>query len=808
MNFHFLKISWRHLLRDKVFGLINLTGLAVGIASVLLISMYVHSELSFDSFFQDSDRIYRIPLHRVYPDRTRDFASSAITLAPVLKENYPEVEAVTRLHRMYFRNELPVQVGDRVFLEPRVRFADQDFFHVFSHPFLHGSPSTALDAEDKVVLTASTAIKYFGKTDVLNEKIQVGGDSSLFLISGVIQDIPINSHIHFEVLGSIQSVPYLVAAIENNRWINPWLYTYVKLHEGTNVEAFEAQLGPLVDTYGAAYLSQTLGEDYVNAGHRFDYILQPIQSIHLHSKMDIEVEPTSDITYIYLLSVIALIILAISSINYINLSVARSPVRAKEVGIRKVVGVQRHALIAQFLTESVLFCMLSAVLAVGLVYVCLPYFNTLLHTSLSLAPLMKPAILAAVFLFILVVGMLSGFYPAIVIAAIQPSWILKGSFKSSKKGSFLRNGLTTLQFVISIVMISGSLLVHQQMSFFRNKNLGFEQENLLVLDQTNLLDNRHAAFREEVAKLPGVVSIGGANGLPGDFHGSNIYKAAQAGMSDLRAYVATFDDYVFETMAFRVLQGRSFDPAFNDSLSIIINEATARSIGLDDPIGARFRAASGNEDAPFFTIIGVVEDYHFYSLHDEIGPMVIFNGNQRFVPPKMAVRLRTSNLSKSIAAIQAKWEEMGQGELNYSFLDQELQAQYESDHATGWVFDVFTFIALVMCCIGLFGLTTFMAQQRAKEMCIRKVLGASTGSIIMTFSKEFLRLIGLACMVGMPVAYWVMDEWLSGFAYHVEISVALFLLTAFIMLFLLMITMSYQSFKLATVNPVESLRNE
>lgn len=600
----------------------------------------------------------------------------------------------------------------------------------------------------------------------------------------------------------------MVNALENNRWVNPWLYTYVKLRADADPAAFEAQLGPLVDTYGKAYLSQRLGNDYAASGHEFNYYLQPIQSIHLTSKLDNEVEPTSDITYVYLLSVIALIILIISSINYINLSVARSPIRAKEVGIRKVVGVQRGALIRQFLMESILFCCLSAVLALGIVYASLPYFNALLNTSLSLAPLLTPQILLIVFLFILAVGVLSGFYPALVIAAIQPSWILKGSFKSSKKGAWLRNGLTTLQFVISIVMISGSILVHQQMEFFQTKQLGFDQENVLVIDQANQLGPQQAAFREALKALPGVISVGGANELPGDFHGSNIYAAAQSDMSDLRAHVTTIDDYFIEAMQFQVVKGRGFSPEFNDSLSLVINEATARSIGLEDPIGTQFKASFGGDDAPFLTIVGVVEDYHFFSLHDEIGPVIMINGNQRFAPARLAVRLQHPNMSELIARIEAVWKEMGEGEMDYTFLDQELAAQYESDHATGWVFDVFTFIALLMCCIGLFGLTTFMAQQRAKEMCIRKVLGASTGSIILTFSKEFLKLIGLACLLGMPIAYWAMSEWLSGFAYHVEISSILFILTAFVMVFLLMVTMSYQSFKLATVNPVESLRNE
>ena len=808
MTFHHLKISWRHLNRNRVYSLINLLGLSIGIASVLLIGLYVHKELSFDRFFQDSERIYRIPLHRIYPDRTRDFASSPVTLAPVLKENYPEVEAATRLHRMFFVDELTIRVGELSFIEPRVRFADEDFFKVFSHNFIHGDPNTALNAPDKVVLTASTAHKYFGKTDVLNEQIRFDNDTASVIVSGVIEDIPVNSHIHFDVLGAITGLPYLVSAIENNRWMNPWLYTYVKLKAGTDPQAFEAQFDEMLETYAKAHLAQSLGVDYAEAGHKFEYFLQPIEEIHLHSKLELEVEPTSNISYVYLLAVVALIILIISSINYINLSVARSPARAREVGIRKVVGVVRSELLRQFLTESVFICALSAIIALFIVNAVLPWFNSLLNTALSLGPLANPLVILYLCLFVIAVGVISGIYPAMVIAAIEPSRILKGTFKHTKKGLLLRNGLTTLQFVISIIMISGSILVHQQMRFFRNKNLGFNQNNILVINQAGQLGENQATFRNEIAALPGILNAGVANGMPGAFLGSNIFKSVSQNPVDLRANTASFDDYFFETMEFRLLEGRSFDPAYNDSSSIIVNESAVQALGLTAPIGTQLRDVTQADMARNLMIIGVVEDYHFYSLHAEIGPLIIFNASDRAILPRMAIHLSAGNQEGNMALIKDKWRKATESEMSYSFLDQELQQQYESDRTTGWVFDFFTYIALIMCCTGLFGLTTFIAQQRLKEMSIRKVLGASVFSIIMVFSKEFLMLIGIACVLGMPIAYWIMNEWLAGFAYHVEISALLFVLTVVIMVGLIMITVSYQTIKLARVNPIEALRYE
>ena len=808
MNLHHLKVSLRHLYRNKVYSLINLTGLSVGIASALLIALYVQNELSFDQFFEDSERIYRIPLHRIYPDRTRDFASSAITLAPVLKQNYPEVEAVTRLHRMFFVNELPVHIEDRTFIEPRFRFADEDFFEVFSHAFLHGNPKTALNDPRGVVITESTAIKYFGKTDVLNESIRVANDTNSTLVTGVIRDIPHNSHLHFDLLGSIHSVPYLVNAIENNRWMNPWVYTYVKLKEGIDPASFERKFDDMVQAFGGPHLAQNLGKNYAELGHKFEYILQPIQDIHLHSTFDIEVEPTSDINYVYLLALIGIIILLISSINYINLSVARSPSRAKEVGIRKVIGVPQQGLIRQFLTESVMMAVVSAVVALVIASLSLSYFNYLLHTDLSFDLLAHPIGIGIFLSFTLLIGLLSGIYPATVIASTQPARILKGSFKHSKRGIWLRNGLTTLQFVIALVMISGSMLVHQQMTYLQEKPLGFEQENVLIIQQVGQLGLQYEAFRNQLAALPDVVNAGGSNALPSDFHGSNIYKSMDPTASDLRTNVSTVDDHFFQTMKFELQAGRSFGPEFNDSLSVLINAATVQSLGLQEPVGTQFRDPSQGEEAPLLTVVGVVENYHFFSLHAEITPLMIFNGNQGFVPPKMAVRLRTNQREQAIDAVQTLWREFTEGEMNYHFLDQQLQEQYESDRSTAQLFDLFTFIALILCCTGLFGLTTFTAQQRLKEMSVRKVFGASIGQIVLRFSREFLLFIGIASLIGIPIAIWMMQGWLEGFAYHVDITVGLFALTVLVMVLLIAITVSYQSFKLGRINPVESLRNE
>ena len=805
-----LKISYRNLLKNKVYAFINILGLSVGIASVMLIGIYVNYETSYDKFFDDSERIHRIALHRVYPNRVKDFGTSSIMLAPTLKNNYPQVEEVTRLHRLFFNNEVNITVPEtnQSFVETSFLFADSVFFNVFSHEFLVGDPQTALDNLNSVVLTESTARRYFGTTDVYGRTLNSNGGA--FLVSGVIRDIPANSHIHFDLLGSIFSLPFLTNAIAQNSWVNPWVYTYAKLNEGIDPDQFETELPDLVDQYGAASIALNDGSDYKEKGHAFEYFLQPIESIHLQSQLDVEVEPNSDMAYVYVLSAIALIILTISSINFINLSIARSTERAKEVGIRKVMGSNRSGLIWQFLTESTFVCAIGSVVSVVLVYFAIPRFNEALGTSLDFAIVIQPVVALVLLLFIVIIGIVSGFYPALVISALQPSKVLKGSYKSSDKGVWLRNGLITLQFIISIVMISGSIIVDQQMRYLQNKNLGFNQDNLLVVKQSARLGDSYNTFRNEMLSMSEVTAIGGSIYMPGDFHGSGVFDIlGDPDIPDVRANTVTFDDDYIHTMEFELVEGRSFDRNFNDSLNVIINEAAALAMGLDNPVGMKLQSQSnGNNQAPELTIIGMLADYNFYSLHSEIGPVVIFNGNTQFVPSVTAVRINSADYEKTIASINQKWTELNEGTFNYSFLSDDLQQQYQADRHTASVFDIFTYIAVIMSCTGLFGLATYIVNQRSKEMSIRKVLGASLPQIIRVFSKQFLLLISLAFVLATPLAYFALDRWLTGFAYHIHPGFMAFALAGGLTLLLVLITVSYQAVRVALVNPVKILRSE
>lgn len=809
MTRNHLKISYRNLARNKVYAAINILGLAIGIASVMLIAIYVNYETSYDEFYEDSDRIHRIALERVYPGRVKMFGTSSIMLAPTLRDNYPQVEAATRFHRLFFNNEVPVTLPDseKSFIETRFMYADSLFFKVFTHEFIVGNEETALNNPTDVVLTESTAMKYFGTTDALDKILNI--NTGTRRVSGVIKDLPPNSHMHFDLLGSTVSLPFLNNAIEQASWFNPWVYTYVKLKKGISPEAFQNEFDQMVDIYGDANLAQNLGSDWKEKGHGFNYFLQPIESIHLESKLDVEVEPNSDVTYVYIISIIAFIILTISSINFINLSIARSTERAKEVGIRKVMGSQRSALISQFLTESIFVCTISALLSIVIVYFSIPAFNSLLGTYLDFNTLIQPIAIIGLLAFIIVIGVISGFYPALVISALQPSKVLKGSYKNSNKGIWLRNGLIIIQFIISIFMISGSIIVGQQMNYLTNKDLGFNEQDLLVVRQTGRIGTNYTAFFNEASQVSSINSIGGATFIPGDFMGSGVYQASDPEVEDVRGNTFSANEEYIETMEFDVVMGRGFDRNFNDSLSVIINESTVRAMGVENPIGLKI-VSNNNPNAPAieFNIIGVVKDYNFYSLHSEISPIFMFYGGPNFIPNVMVMRLNPGSQDNTLQQVQDKWESLTEEPFKYSYLDTDLDRQYESDKASTSVFDIFTYIAIIMSCTGLFGLATYVVNQRSKEMSIRKVLGASLSGIITVFAKEFLLLILLAFAVGAPVAYFALDEWLGNFAYHISIGAYAFLLAGIITLALVFITVSYQGIKIALVNPTKVLRSE
>ncbi len=808
---NYIKSAYRSLLNNKVYGAINILGLTVGIACCLLISLYVRDEVSYDEFLKDSDRIYRVALERQYPTNTRFFGSSPVNLAITLKENYPEVEEAGRLHKLFFQNEIVVSIGDKTFIEEHYLFADSTFFNVFSFNFLEGNPNTALDAFDKVVITQSTARRFFGDESALNKTYLI--DTAQYIISGVIEDVPSNSHMEFDLLGSIESLGFLNQAATTNNWISPWLFTYIKLKEGANFKDFQGKLPDMVNTYGMASILSTLSiseEDYPNSGNDFIYFLQPLEDIHLKSNLDVEVKANSDIIYVYMLIAVVVFILIISCINFINLATARSAERAKEVGIRKVMGSSRSLLVKQFLTESNLITFIALLLSIGTVWLVLPSFNSLVSKELSLVDFMQPLIFAGLIIMALIIGTIAGLYPAIVISSIQSAVVLKGEYKSSAKGVWLRNTLIIFQFFTSITMISGMLMLNKQMMFMRNKQLGFNKENIIVIDQAQELGQQQNSFKNEILKIEGVESNTYAFAMPGDFIGNLIANSEIPNVPQIRTFTVSVDDDYISTLNMEIVAGRGFSEDFNDSLNVIVNETAVRLLEYTDPIGRKIISPGSQPNQPSeFTIVGVVKDYHHLSLHTEIPPMVLFNLPEQAIVPKLGIKVATTNILNVLNQIENLWKNFEiERPISYSFLDDNLQGLYQSDLRTGRIFAIFTLVTIIMACVGLFGLTAYATQQRTKEIGIRKVLGASIPGIILLLSKDFTKLILLAFLISMPLVYFGMTEWLSNFAYHTSIDPLTLIGAGFITLVLTFLTIGYYSIKIAILNPVNSLRNE
>ena len=790
-----------------MYSAVNIIGLAVGLACCLFILLYVQHESSYDQFFKGNERIYRIALERVYPDRVRMFATSPVTLAPTIMDHYPEVEGVTRMHRLFFQSEVPVLVDENPFVETGYYFADSNFFKVFEFEFLEGNPLSALNAPDKVVLTDKTARRFFGDKPALGRTIQSG--EADYIISAVIRDLPQNSHLDFDLLGSIQSLGFIRNAINSGSWINPWVYTYTKLSPLAKSESFQEKFPAMVSQHGSADIASRLGTDYAELGHSFNYLLQPLKDIHLHSNLTLEVKPTSNVTFLYLLGVIAFFILLLSCINFVNLTTARSSERAKEVGVRKVIGSGRRSLMLQFILESVLSALFSLAVAIGLTVLLMPYFNDLVSQTLSLYSFINFGRIGMILGVVLLVGILAGLYPAFVISSIDSGVVLKGSYKTSNKGVWLRNGLIVFQFFITLTMISGAMIVKEQMDYLIEKDLGFDKNQVMIIRQSGAIGQNYHALRNELIKQNGITDVGGANAIPGDFMGSSVLRFEDPSISDIRANVVTYDDHFIHLMKYSILEGRAFDEGLDDTLNIIVNEAFAREMGPGSAIGKRVRTANEAEGAPMNTIIGVIEDFNFASLHTEVTPLLVFNGRPEFTPPNIAIRTEDIEFDRLHSSIESVWSQFVPNQnLKLTLLNEELKTLYAADRTTGKVFNVFTLIAILIAFIGLFSLAAYMIQLRMKEISVRKVLGATFPQIFILLSKTFFQLILLALAISIPLSIYGAGKWLEQFAYHIDIAWLPFVQTTVIAFVLVLAAISYQSVRVALQNPGEVLKSD
>lgn len=811
---NYIKIALRTLWKNRGFSLINIIGLAVGISVCLLIVMYIQHELSYDRFHEKGDRIYRMVLERRYPGRATSYSIIPHSVGEAVQKEYPEVEECVR----FFANQgvsTFIRVGEQTFEERNVIFADSNFFRVFTVPLLKGNPQTALSQPNTIVLTQTTARKYFGSTDVLNKVVRIEGGDNL-MVTGVCADLPENSHFTFDLLATTVGLPF----VRQLNYTGFDAHTYFLLRPQASASALETRFPKIIEKYVAGDIERTFGisfQQFQSAGNGYRYSLQPLTDIHLHSDLEAELKPNGNLSAIYVFAVIAAFILLIAGVNFVNLATARSVERAKEVGLRKTFGSERRSLIAQFLTEAVVISLFSFVLSCVLLLVLLPLFNRISGKELSLAIFVNPFFLPGFLLFSVFIGLLAGGYPALVLSSFQPLAVLRGKFKNNRKGIELRNGLVVFQFGISIILIVCTLVVFRQMQYMQGDRLGFRKDHIITLQRTDLLTTKTKAFKAELKKLSGIEEVAGASSMPGGNNFFGMTMKAEGAKEPLTGRGLVVDNDFVSALQLEVVKGRSFSDKFpSDSLAILLNEKAVAELGLANPIGARLTSPDGflnqpNAQSPtLYTVVGVIKDFHFQSLHQKITPLIFINSNKfGGISQFTGVRIQASQFAQALPAIESVWHTfLPDQPFQYSFLDNDLAALYHAEQTSQQVFGVFSMLAIFIACLGLLGLAAYTTQQRTKEIGVRKVLGASVGQIVLMLAQDFVKLVGVAFLLAVPIAWWAMSRWLENFAYRTDISWWIFLLAGFTALAIALLTISFQAVKAAVANPVKSLRSE
>ncbi|MEA5427179.1 ABC transporter permease [Arcicella lustrica] len=802
---NYLKIAIRNLLRNKVFSAINIVGLALGIATCLIIMLFVYDELSYDRFNEKADRIFRVVFKASINDGKINEANVMPPTAQVLKNDYPEVLDATRL-RTSGSPEIVYQ--NKKFKEHSFASVDTNFFDVFTLPLLKGDAKTALREPNTAVITQEFAKKYFGDENPIGKVLFIKSWNENYKVTGLIDKVPHNSHFHFDIFGSMAGVK----DAKEPSWMSSGYFTYLVLPEGYDYKILEAKLPQVIKKYMGPQIQTAMGmsiSQFLQKGNQLGLFLQPLTSIHLDAGYTGSIEASGNIQYVYIFGAIAVFMLLIACINFMNLSTAGASKRAKEVGVRKVLGSVKQDLITQFLFESVLLSIVALVLSLMLVQLALPIFNDLAEKDLQLDFLKNPLLLIAFLLFGLLVGVLAGSYPAFFLSSFNPVEVLKGKFKLAGKSISLRSGLVVFQFFISIALIIGTTVVYQQIKFIQSKDLGYAKDQLLIMRNTWSLGKNEEVFRQQILQDPRVLSVTSAGYLPAgpsDSNNSMGYPDSDESQV-MRTLEYKIDDQYIPTMGMKVIAGRNFSKDFaTDSTAMIINETAAKAFGWKNAVGhtiTRFKTNDGLKVT--YRIIGIVKDFHFKSLHESITPLLMVSEKTY----GLTIKVKGKDVEGLLSSLKNQWQKFSVEEpFSYAFMDELFEKTYQSEQKISVILSIFSGLTIFVACLGLFGLATFTAEQRTKEIGVRKVLGASVSQIVTLLSKEFLKLVLVACCFAFPLGYWLMNKWLQDFAYRIEISAWIFVLAGILALFIALLTISYQAIKAALANPVTSLRTE
>ncbi len=792
---NYFKIAFRNLLKHKSQSLINILGLATGLACCILIVLFVKDELSYDAFHAKADRIVRVTMEYKWDGEVKETALTGTKVAPAFTREFPEVEKGVRV----FAFPSVVKAGDKFFNEKGFIYADSSFFEIFSFRLLQGNAATLLSSPDNIVLTQSAAARYFGNENPIGKSLRIHDRYDL-VVSGVVEDVAANSQIKFDMVASFKKI----GASKTEQWYSANYITYLLL---THKDAL-ATLQPKIKPFLESQVSETgmTGDGYLT------YNLQPLREVHLHSNLP-GFEPNGDSKYLYIFSVVAILILVIACTNFMNMATARATERAREVGVRKVIGANKKQLFFQFLGEAVLITLMASLLSLALAEWMMPAFNTLAGKSVTLQTLFTLSGIGMLLGGVLIISLLAGSYPAVILAAYKPIQVLKGNVVAAGSGLWLRKGLIVFQFAISTFLIICTFVINSQLQYMQNKKLGYELGQVMALPFDSKIKNNLYAIKGELNRVPGVESVSVAYHSPVSIGGGYSIKREGIEETKLITGVPVDKDFV-GTLGLRLLAGRDFTPAEEArafeateenpvDIPFVLNETAVRELGwsLEEAIGKRLDQPRKG------VIVGVVEDFHFASMHSGIGPLAIF------VEPvwegKMLVRVSGDQVAQTLKIMGATWKNnIPHRPFEFQFLDDEYNSLYAAEARTGKVFSVFALLAIMLACLGLFGLAAFTTLQRTKEIGIRKVLGASLTGIIALLTKDFMVLVGLSVILAIPLAWWAMHHWLNDFAFRVNISIWVLGAAGALALVVALITVSAQVFRAAVANPIKSLRSE
>lgn len=804
---NYFKIAFRNLWRNKGFSAINITGLAIGIATCLIIMLFVNNELSYDRFNEKADRIVRISFQGNVQGQKMNEASVMAPVARTLKADFPEVIEATRI-RTYGKPKLVY--ADKVFKDDVFAFVDSNFFRVFTLPLIKGDAGTALTEPNSIVITKAVAEKYFGKGDPIGKVISFkDGKNAPCKVTGMIDKVPVNAHFRFDIFASMASLP----ESREDSWMSSNFYTYLVLADGYDYKKLEARLPSVVDKYIGPQMQAAMGvslSDFRSRGNDISFHLQPLTDIHLHSDIPNDLSVAGDIRYVYIFGAIALFMLLIACINFMNLSTAGASRRSKEVGVRKVMGSLKLQLVRQFIFESVIVTAIAMLLAILLMYLALPFFNSLSGKELSLNFSEHPLLLPGLLLFVLITGFIAGSYPAFYLSSFNPITVLKGRFNTGKGSLGLRRGLVVFQFFISIVLIVGTIVVYKQLSYIQHKDLGYNKDKVMIIPDTWMLGNNQDAFRQLVLHNPGVAAVSSSRYIPAGSSDNNNFFVSPAENPGqmLKTLRYEVDENYLPTLGIQLKEGRNFSGNMKtDSNAIILNEAAVTAFGWNKgAIGHSISRTDNSGKQVTYTVIGVVKNFHFRSLHEHISPLLMVLSPNR---DNLVVKLKTADASALITMLSKQWKAFGaEDPFTFSFLDDRFTDTYKAEQKIGLILGIFAGLTIFVACLGLFGLTKFTAEQRTKEIGIRKVLGSSVAEIVRLLSFEFMKLVLIAFVIAAPVAWFIMNKWLQDFAYRIGVDAWVFILAGSLSVLITVITISFQSVKAAIANPVKSLRNE